>query len=338
MGSPLGPVLAGICMTQLENTLLPTMDTYMLPWMRYVDDTLTAVKADCIDQAVCTLNSFHNNIQFTYEQESADQKLPFLDVLLIRDNKIETTVYKKPTTNDIYLHWNSFTPKNWRIGTLKSLLLRAHKICSNTQLRQIELDRVTRVFKQVNGYPSSVISSIREKLEEGILSDRQKVTDTETPCLLTLPYKGMKGEKLVKSMRKMLMENNIDIRTIYRGCKLDSQLSTKDKIKKEHKHNVVYMAECPETTCGATYIGETARRLELRISEHSGKDEHSVMLRHSLDKCHQAVKLKDFKILTDNRSNSTYSRKIKESLTIRKYHPQLNIQHSSVQLKLFNST
>ena len=53
------------------------------------------------------------NIKFTYEAES-NNTLPFLDVLAIRKNKsIETTVYRKPTNNDIYLNWNSFSPKSW---------------------------------------------------------------------------------------------------------------------------------------------------------------------------------------------------------------------------------
>ena len=36
MGSPLGPVLARICMTELEQTLLPQMDEYITSWMPYV--------------------------------------------------------------------------------------------------------------------------------------------------------------------------------------------------------------------------------------------------------------------------------------------------------------
>ena len=52
MGSPLGPVLAGICMTELEQTLLPQMDEYMTPWMRYVDDTVAAIHPDHVKDAL----------------------------------------------------------------------------------------------------------------------------------------------------------------------------------------------------------------------------------------------------------------------------------------------
>ena len=44
MGSPLGPVLAGIFMVELERTVLPTLKDHMSTWKRYVDDTITYIK------------------------------------------------------------------------------------------------------------------------------------------------------------------------------------------------------------------------------------------------------------------------------------------------------
>ena len=40
MGSPLGPVLPGVFMVELERTILPTLREHMSPWKRYVDDTI----------------------------------------------------------------------------------------------------------------------------------------------------------------------------------------------------------------------------------------------------------------------------------------------------------
>ena len=48
-----------------------------------------------IEYIISVLNSFHKNIQFTYEMES-NAKLPFVDVLLMRnDEDFTTTVYPK---------------------------------------------------------------------------------------------------------------------------------------------------------------------------------------------------------------------------------------------------
>ena len=49
IGSPLGPVLADILMTELEKTLLPDIYIrYMKFWRRYVDDTVSYVKIGSI--------------------------------------------------------------------------------------------------------------------------------------------------------------------------------------------------------------------------------------------------------------------------------------------------
>ena len=76
----------------------------MTSWKRYVDDTISYVKVDCIENIQKTLNSFHANISCTYEQE-CDGMIFFLDVLIMRkNNTIETIVYCKQTHNDFYLH------------------------------------------------------------------------------------------------------------------------------------------------------------------------------------------------------------------------------------------
>ena len=101
MGSLLDPVFAGIFMAELEKTILPILREHMSPWKRYVDDTISYIKEEFIEQVLSKLNGYHNNIEFTYEIEN-DGKLPFLDVLVIRkDYEVETIVYRKSTNNDI---------------------------------------------------------------------------------------------------------------------------------------------------------------------------------------------------------------------------------------------
>ena len=48
MGSPLGPVLAGIIMVELENYMVPRLSNHLHFWRRYVDDTFTFVKEESI--------------------------------------------------------------------------------------------------------------------------------------------------------------------------------------------------------------------------------------------------------------------------------------------------
>ena len=106
MESPLGPVIAGIFMADLEcDTECDTkLSTHITKRKRYVDDTITYIKPSSINYVLSELNSFHKNINFTFEEEK-DNKISFLDVLILRNgNSIETTVYGKFTYNDVYLH------------------------------------------------------------------------------------------------------------------------------------------------------------------------------------------------------------------------------------------
>ena len=95
--------------------------------------TYCIVKTDSVNKILLKLNSFHINIQFTYEAES-NKLLPFLNVLIIRkDNSSGTTVYRKPSNNNIYLNWNLFSTKSWKRGTLRTIIKIANVICLPTE-------------------------------------------------------------------------------------------------------------------------------------------------------------------------------------------------------------
>ena len=83
MGSPLGPVLAGIFMVQLERSLVPTLKDQLSFSKWYVDNTITFFKSGSAKYILSILNSFYPNIEFTYGTE-INSKLAFLDVLLLR--------------------------------------------------------------------------------------------------------------------------------------------------------------------------------------------------------------------------------------------------------------
>ena len=154
IGSPLGPVLAHIFMVELENNIVPVLQDNLSLWKRYVDDTICFVKVGTINYITRIPNNFDpTTIKFIYEVEK-DCKLPFLDVLLIRKgNNIITTIYRKTTTNDIYLNWKAFAPTTWKRGTLKTPADRAYLICLSIARRKKEIDNLKKVFHEKNDYP-----------------------------------------------------------------------------------------------------------------------------------------------------------------------------------------
>ena len=70
MGSPLGPVLANIIMTELEKIIVKDLvdKSLIKVYMRYVDDTLLLVKEKDVKVIHERLNSFDKNIKFTLDK------------------------------------------------------------------------------------------------------------------------------------------------------------------------------------------------------------------------------------------------------------------------------
>ena len=93
-------------------------------------------------------------------------------------------------------------------------------------------------------------------------------------------------------------------------------LNVKDNTHKAHKHNVIYRASCPELTCNATYIGETAHRLDKRIKEQGGKDNNSGIFRRFVDAGHAVVASNNSKIIATG-SKHVYTRKTAEAFNIK---------------------
>ena len=349
MGSPLGPVLANAFMVHLEETIVPKLEDSMPVWRRYVDDTFTLVKKGKLDEIVATLNNFHPNIKFTHEIEQ-EGKIAFLDVLIKteEDRTIQTGVYRKPTNNSIYINWDAYAPKQWKIGTLSGMVRRAYEICSNENELKKELAHLKKVFTTINGYPHSLVCSIMKKVKEQKkeekdnkkTEDKKKTNDESTePKLLMLkvPYAGSKGENLIKDLKNTLQRNlpeNIKCRVVQTGTKLGRKFNVKDKVDGRHLSNFIYRRKCKNKKCKDDYVGETARRKVIRTEEHGGKDKQSWIYKHSSKTKHPRAKYEDFEILATNYEDRR-KRKLAEAMFIRDLKPSLNKQKESYKLALF---
>ena len=356
MGSPLGPLFANIFMCELENYVIPRLADKLSNWMRYVDDTFALIKPEEERYVQEELNSYHQNIQFTYELED-QRKIAFLDVLVSKsgeDGSLETSVYRKSTNTDVYMNWMSHAPTTWKIATLKSLVKRAILVSSTDQALNTELKHLTKVFCELNDYPPPLVEEVirneRQYTSEQQNEEPEEMESEETESepteekidlTLTLPYAGNIGEKIVKQMQKYVRQSvntenrKVTINAMYRSRKLSTRFNIKDKTKLEHMHNIVYYVPCPNKKCDDDYTGETKRRIENRTDEHSKKDKNSHVLQHSIATKHNRVSLKNFKILGQG-YRTNFRRKISESLYIKQLKPSLNVQKDSYKLALFN--
>ena len=350
MGNPLGPVIANIFMVELENILVPTLSDVLVKWQRYVDDTIAFVKVGEVNKVLNVLNRYHKDIQFTHELEE-DGELPFLDVLLRRqdDNKLRMKVYRKKTSSDIYLHWNSFAPTQWKIGTLEGMFRRAYLICSDETDLEEEIAFLSKIFKDVNGYPRKIIDKCHSKVKNKVTSLRANLSSTEpdrelpeeeAPAeqevqkqYLVLPYAGEKGERILKKLKRKIPED-IRPKIVYNGTKLSTFFSAKDKIDKLHCSDVVYYYKGSGGRIRDDYTGETRCRLGKRIKEHQGRDKGSAIVKNCVENDIEPPSSDDFTILAKNYADRM-KRRIAESLFMKENKSVLNIQQDSYKLQLF---
>ena len=140
LGSPVSVVVAEIVMQNIEEQALATYRRTVPLWLRYVDDTFTAVHKDGIDDFHEHLNRQNADIQFTKEIEE-NGKIPFLDCLVTRDNnKLKTIIYRKPTHTDRLLDQSSYNPTSHKGTTIPTLTRRAQLVCDSPDSLQDETD------------------------------------------------------------------------------------------------------------------------------------------------------------------------------------------------------
>ena len=106
---------------------------------------------------------------------------------------------------------------------------------------------------------------------------------------------------------------------MYSGTKLSSKFQIKDKTKDEHKHDLTYYGKCPE--CDESYVGETGRRLQDLVDEHSGKDSKSNILRHFYQENQKNVSRNNFQILGNGYKKVKFKRKYLRHYTLKSYAP-----------------
>ena len=113
MGSPLGPFLVNIFMSQFD-TLLAN-ETARSFYHRYVDDICLG-----LDHLLAYANTLHSNLNFTYELED-NQSIPFLDLKITRwdDGRLKVAWYKKPTDTNVLLNCYSLLPEQYKKSLIR---------------------------------------------------------------------------------------------------------------------------------------------------------------------------------------------------------------------------
>ena len=313
MGSPLSPILANIFMEFFEESALELTDSRPSFWLRYVDDTFVIWPhgLESLHLFLQFLNSIRPSINFTMELEKED-KLPFLDVLVTRNRltqTLHTSVYRKPTHTDRYLHYRSYHSPTIKNGIIKTLLHRSTTICCDRESRKQEVAHIFSVFLH-NGYPPHFIRRVLWRQAHTRTPVQQDPLTT-----ITIPYISGVSERI----RRVCA--NYRIRVFFRSNRTLRSLLTKVRPCAHPVKSTGLIYRIPCLDCDSSYIGETGRTLDTRLSEHrrncrngevlkSGVAQHALVDNHRINWDGSTV---------INREQHWYRRRVKEALYIRRF-------------------
>ena len=149
MGGPISVVFADIYMCKMEDDVVAPIKPIF--YKRNVDYTYIRRKKNTNDELFEKLNTYHDNIKFTIEENPTK----FLDTEIVRHNStIITKVYTR--SKKFPIHWSSKIPLRYKRNAITAELHRANKIASN--LRD-ELKRIKIKYLQA-GFPIHIINDI----------------------------------------------------------------------------------------------------------------------------------------------------------------------------------
>ena len=207
--------------------------TYLFIW-RYLDNTFVFVKKGYVEYVLQCVWILSIKYPVYIWIRKLEQVTISRCLLIRRGNKIETTVYRKITNNDIYLNWDSFAPVTWKRGTLKTMFNRAYIVCSTDYHLKKELDHLRYAFEKHNNYPKWIIKQVAKQVKDqniqsnadGAPTIASELSSNSKSVTLLLPYTGQKGEHLIRSLRKDMhrtLPENVLTRICYTGTKLGTK-------------------------------------------------------------------------------------------------------------------
>ena len=144
MGTPFGPNYANIFVTKIE--MLHNAGHFKTPllWEQFIDDIFiiwphSEVK---LFQFLNHINALHPTIQF--EMEYSNTQVHFLDrtIFINKGQKLESTLYVKPTDICSLLHKQSFHPETCKESVIYIQALRYRCIITNNETLGTKLGKL----------------------------------------------------------------------------------------------------------------------------------------------------------------------------------------------------
>ena len=251
-------------------------------WLRYVDDILIVWEGSDkeFEELVIEINERENGLRF--QEEMGGSRINYLDLdITIEEGRFKYDIYRKKTYTDLIIPKESFHPIGHKIAALRSYCYRAINYLEDKERRTIELKRIKQIAK-ANNYNTKIIDKIVKEIES-----KKEEIEKERKYLGSITYLGYQTKKILECFRKY------DIHVAIKKNKniFDIVCNKKTEEIPILQRSGVYKLNCGE--CGMVYVGESGRKLEIRLKEHArgegDRNTNSLYARHFMDAGHEFV-------------------------------------------------
>ena len=252
-------------------------------WLRFADDNFVIHKAEHNQKLLHHINTQDPNIQFTVEEPDKDGSLPFLDTKVTTgpNNMLITTVYRKPTHTDQYLHWDSNHFTAAKHSVYNTPAHRVKVVSSNQPSLLKELDDIKTALQACH-FPTWALNKLQHNFEcrhyikndssspnsqHNNNQDNNGTSNNNNRILsIVVPYVQELGEKFKRTCNK----KGIQVHFMGSNTVKTLVMAPKDMDTKLQKSGVIYKFRWPHINCSDEYIGETGRTFGDRLTEHQG--------------------------------------------------------------------
>ena len=166
MGNSLGPVLANVWMSHLEETYFYECEFFPRDlYVRYVDDIFCLFRNyEDIDKFHQFINSIHPSTKFELEYES-ENKLTFLDTVVTRSTTPSPVIatHVKASDRGLIYDFSSFVPLKYKMNLISTLFYRCYKIASSWHIFHSDASRLTKRLVN-NGFPRRLVNQCIDKV------------------------------------------------------------------------------------------------------------------------------------------------------------------------------
>lgn len=201
MGLPLSAPLANLVMEELENLIIPKLPFNIPFYKRYVDDIITAIPKNQIQQTLKIFNTYHPRLQFTIEIETKSC-ISFLDILLIRNNnQIKIKWYRKKIASERFLNFKGINPISHKRNVITALIDRAIAF-TNPNYRPDSINTIKNILNK-NNYPKKFYQPIiNNRINKYYNNNKNNNNNTELKKFISIPYISGLSEQINRILKK----------------------------------------------------------------------------------------------------------------------------------------